>query len=273
LAIPEDLWAVEADEGQINQVINNLVINADQAMPNGGIIEVKARNVVFNKPDVLPLPEGEYIEIAIKDRGIGIPEGNKSRLFEPYFTTKQKGSGLGLATSYSIVKSHGGYIKFESELGIGTTFHLYLPATRQKVEKGQEQISPPLPKAQGRILVMDDESTIRMLLGRILKGAGYEVELTEDGVKAIQKYIEAKESGKPFNAVILDLTIPGGMGGKEVITRLLEIDPGVKAIVSSGYSMDPIMTDYNKYGFSAVVSKPYNIKEMLQTLNSLFAPP
>jgi PAS domain S-box-containing protein len=271
--IAEDLWAVDVDEGQLNQVINNLVINADQVMPNGGIINISASNIVVGANQTLPLPEGNYIEIDIKDHGIGISKENKDKIFDPYFTTKPKGVGLGLATSYSIIKNHGGDIVFESELGVGTTFRIYLPATKEEPKKEVKKAVgiQPLPLAHGRILVMDDEETILMLLGRMLKGVGYEVELTKDGVEAIQKYTEAKKSGKPFDVVILDLTVPGGIGGRDVIAKLLEIDPGVKAIVSSGYANDPIMAEFKKYGFSGVVTKPYNLGQMQETLRDILA--
>jgi two-component system cell cycle sensor histidine kinase/response regulator CckA len=267
LTIADNLCTVEADAGQLNQVIENIVINANQAMPNGGVLKVCACNVVIKKNKTISLPDGKYIEIAIQDHGIGIPEENKAHMFEPYFTTKKQGSGLGLPTSYSIIKNHGGQITFESKLGIGTTLHIYLPATKEKAKKVREELSTlPMPLTQGRILIMDDEDLVRRLLGRILTGAGYEVELTRDGTEAIKKYTEARESRNPFDAVILDLTIPGGMGGKEAIEKLLKIHPGINAIVSSGYANDPIMADYKKYGFKGVVTKPYNIRQMQETL-------
>ncbi len=272
-ALPDNLWAVDADEGQINQVINNLVINADQAMPNGGTINVSARNVVNGANLPLLLTEGNYVEITIKDQGTGIPPSLREKIFDPYFTTKQKGSGLGLASSLSIIKNHGGTITFESEMGKGTTFHIYLPATQESVKKEKPEVvvSQSQPVATGRILVMDDEAAILMLLNRTLKSAGYEVVQTKNGTEAIQQYREAKESGKPIDAVILDLTVPGGMGGKETMVKLLEIDPEVKAIVSSGYANDPIMAEFKKYGFSGVVTKPYDIKQMQETLRKVLA--
>ncbi|MFC1949717.1 PAS domain S-box protein [Chloroflexota bacterium] len=272
-AMPDDLWAVEADEGQINQVINNIVINANQAMPNGGMINIKASNVVVKEKQILPLPEGNYVEIDIIDHGTGIPKSHVNRIFEPYFTTKGKGNGLGLASSYSIIKNHGGTITFESELEVGTVFHIYLPVTKEKVEEAKKEEASAatqlLSSDQGRILVMDDEETVLKLLSRMLKGVGYEVELTRDGAEAIERYTKAKESGQPFDAVIMDLTIPGGMGGKETIEKLLEIDLDVKAIVSSGYATDPIMADYKKYGFSGVVTKPYDLGQMQETLHDV----
>lgn len=268
-AIPENLWAVEIDKGQLNQAISNIIINANQAMPNGGIININASNVVLKEQHDLPLPDGNYIVIAIKDHGIGIPEEIKDRMFEPYFSTKQSGTGLGLATSYSIIKYHGGIITFESELGARTTFYIYLPAFGKKTPKEENAVVETMVQGEGRILVMDDDDIIREMLGKILTLAGYEIELTRDGAEAIERYTEAKEAKKTFDAVIMDLTIPGGMGGKEAITKLLEIDPHAKVIVSSGYATDPIMSNFKKYGYSAVVTKPYNAAQIEKTLQSL----
>ena len=268
-SIPEDLWTVEADEGQISQVINNLVKNAGEAMPEGGIVEVSARNITVERTGALPLSEGKYIEIEVKDHGTGIRKEDIGRVFDPYFTTKQRGSGLGLASCYSIIRNHGGSITIDSELGTGTTFHIYLPVSGKQAPKTEKEELQPVFIGHGKILVMDDEMVVRRVLSETLKTCGYEVELTCDGAEAIQQYIKARESGETFDAVIMDLTVPGGMGGKETISKLLEIDPRVKAVVSSGYANDPIMAEYRKYGFSAVVVKPYNINEIVNTINSL----
>ncbi|MFC1928917.1 MEDS domain-containing protein [Chloroflexota bacterium] len=268
-SIPDDLWVVEVDEGQINQVISNILINADQAMPDGGIINIVAKNTASKEAGALPLPKGNYIEISIEDHGIGISDEHLKRIFEPYFTTKQKGDGLGLATAYSIIKKHHGHISVQSKLGSGTTFHIYLPASRKAAPKKEEEGTQASFPGRGRILVMDDEEIVRELLSQGLTDVGYEVELTEDGAEAIERYTKAKESGQPFNAVIMDLTIPGGMGGKEAIKKLLEIDPDARVIVSSGYSTDPVMADYKEYGFSAIAAKPYRVEEVEKTLRSL----
>jgi PAS domain S-box-containing protein len=268
-SLPDDLWAVEVDEGQINQVITNMVINADEAMPKGGILHIRAKNTTIKRKGALPLAKGKYVEITIEDHGIGIPKEHLDRIFEPYFTTKQKGSGLGLATSYSIIKSHDGYITVESELGVGTTFHVYLPASEKPALEKKEAAKEVPVRGQGRILIMDDEEIIREMLSRMLSLAGYRVEVSKDGAEAVAKYAETKSLGQSFDAVILDLTVPGGMGGKEAIKKLLEIAPDVKAIVSSGYSTDPIMADFKKYGFSAVVTKPYSVGELERTLRSV----
>jgi two-component system cell cycle sensor histidine kinase/response regulator CckA len=267
-SLPDDLWAVEADEGQINQVVSNIVINADQAMPQGGTINIEATNLTISARKTLPLPAGNYVHIAIKDTGIGIPQKHYDSIFDPFFTTKQKGSGLGLTTAFSIVKNHGGYITFESEKDSGTTFHVYLPASEGWLPVEEAVIGTPI-RGTGRILVMDDEEIIRHMLSKMLPISGYQVELTNDGAEAIAKYTEARNSGKPFDAVIMDLTIPGGMGGKEAIKKLLEIDPDAKVIVSSGYSTDPIMSEYKKYGFSTVIAKPYSVSQMEKTLRGI----
>jgi two-component system cell cycle sensor histidine kinase/response regulator CckA len=241
-------------------------------MPKGGTMKVRAGNLVIDGKSALPLPKGNYIEIAIEDHGIGIPKEHISRIFDPYFTTKNKSSGLGLATAHSIINKHGGHIAVDSEIGVGTIVHVYLPASKNQTSNSRsKQATTRIPIGEGKILVMDDEEMIRDMLGQMLGFLGYEVEVTSHGEEAIEKYAEAKEAGKPFDAVILDLTIPGNMGGKEAIKKLLEIDPGVKAIVSSGYSDDPIMADCKKYGFSAVAVKPYNVGKMGETLRSVIA--
>ena len=261
-----DLWPVEADAGQLNQVISNMIINADQAMPGGGTISIGSENVVLGPADVPSLREGKYVIVSIKDHGIGILPEHLSRVFDPYFTTKQRGSGLGLATSYSIVKKHQGTITVESEPGEGSTFRIYLPASENKVTRQQAGKSSELPKGQGRILVMDDDECIRETTRNILLVLGYEVELTRDGAEAIDAYREAREDGRPFDAVIIDLTVPGGMGGKETIGKLIEIDPAVKAIVASGYSNDPVLAEFGNYGFKGAVGKPYRLRDLGETV-------
>ncbi|MFA4916925.1 MAG: MEDS domain-containing protein [Syntrophales bacterium] len=268
--LPDNLWAVKADEGQINQVISNIVINADHATPKGGQINIEAENYLIKKRSVLPLLAGNYVHIAIKDSGVGIQREDIGRIFEPFFTTKQRGSGLGLASAYSIVKNHSGHIAVESEPGVGTSFHIYLPASKKQITAEEKLVmDSSILRGKERILVMDDEEMIREMLGKMLSLIGCEVELTSDGAEVIGRFKEAKEAGQPFDAVILDLTVPGGMGGKEAIKGLLEIDPQVKAIVSSGYASDQIMSEYKKYGFSAVLNKPYTITDIEKTLGNL----
>ena len=268
--IAEDLWPVEADEGQISQVINNMVINAGQAMPEGGLVEISASNMTVDEESGLPLKNGNYVNISIKDNGHGIPEEILPKIFDPYFTTKQIGSGLGLAVTYSIIKNHNGHIAVSSGAGSGTTFDIYLPASDTQcltdVSKDDE-----IETGSGRILIMDDQEIIRDAAGEILKNLGYEVETCIDGAKAVELFRQAKESGCPFDAVIMDLTVPGGMGGREALLKLLEIDPDVRAIVSSGYSNDPVMSNFREYGFREVIVKPYKISEVSKKLRRVLS--
>ena len=266
--IPDDLWVIEADENQINQVITNIVINAVQAMPKGGTINISARNINLKDGEIPPLSQGNYIKISIQDHGIGISKENLQRIFDPYFTTKKEGTGLGLTVSFYIVRNHNGYISVESELGIGTTFHIYLPASSEKRIDKQRNLENPILDGKGKILVLDDDDTIRELIYVMLGSFGYDVTTVADGTEAVEEYKKALESNSPFNVVIMDLTIPGGMGAKETIDILKEIDPRVKAIVSSGYSNDPIVNEYEKYGFKGAVTKPYGIKELCSVINN-----
>ncbi|MBF0559853.1 MAG: PAS domain S-box protein, partial [Nitrospirae bacterium] len=269
IKLDHDLWQVEADEGQIGQVIQNIVINADQSMPMGGTILITAQNIQAFKKVMPQLPvEGMYMEISIKDNGIGISEENLLKIFDPYFTTKAKGSGLGLATSYSIIKNHGGAIHVSSESGKGTTFYVYLPAveTDKKIPETHE-LSPVVREA--KILLMDDEELIRNIAREMIEVLGHEVELAEHGEEAISKYNAAIASGSPFDIVILDLTIRGGMGGRETMERLTEVHPKIRAIVSSGFSDDSVVSEYRNYGFSARLTKPYKLEELKDTLNKL----
>ena len=266
-SIPDDLWPANVDEGRINQVINNLIINADQAMPNGGTVRISAENTNIGAESGLPLDPGSYIEVSVEDEGTGIPEDHIQKIFDPFFSTKQAGSGLGLATSYSIIEKHDGHITVESQLGAGTTFHIYLPASPEEVLVTEKEEAEDPVMGEGRILVMDDEEVVRELASDILVNIGYEVITAIDGAQAIELYKKAMESGNPFDAVIIDLTIPGGMGGKETIQRLVEIDPNIKAIVSSGYSNDPMLADFGRYGFKGVIAKPYKTREMSEVLH------
>lgn len=259
---PDDLWPVDIDRGQLSQVIHNLIINAKWAMPDGGQIETRAENIVIDgeSPGTAILPEGRYIRISLKDEGTGIPAEHLNRIFDPYFTTRGKGSGLGLATAYSIIKRHGGLIIAESVAGAGTTFRIYLPASDKSVIP--EENEGMAETGKGRILLMDDEEIVRNVTENMLIELGYEIALTKDGVEAIERYKQAAKSERPFAAVILDLTIPGGMGGKDTIQELLRIDPKVKAIVASGYSADPVMAEYKRYGFRDILKKPFSLQEI-----------
>jgi PAS domain S-box-containing protein len=267
--LDKDLWPVEADEGQIGQVIQNLVLNADQAMPMGGMILIRAKNVLAPIKGIPQLPEeGKYVEISIQDNGIGISEEYLSRIFDPYFTTKTKGSGLGLATCYSIIKKHGGLIHVSSKLGRGTTFYIYLPVSEIAIDVSRTS-EPTAFVRKGKILIMDDEEVIRDIAGEMIQLLGHDVEFAMHGEEAVEKYKASLESGRPFDVVILDLTIRGGLGGSETIERLLAVNPKIKAVVSSGYSEDAVISDYHSYGFSARLTKPYRLQELSDTLNNL----
>jgi PAS domain S-box-containing protein len=267
LTIAPGTPAIAADPGQINQVLNNLIINADQSMPEGGTININAKSIDLGS-DFAPLPGGRYVKISITDQGAGIPEKHLQKIFDPYFSTKQKGSGLGLASTYSIIEKHLGHIGVESEVGVGTTFTIYLPASGKKAAMTDDKETGCV-KGTGKILVMDDEEIIQDLVREFLTSLGYTVESAYDGAETLELYSRAKEAGVPFDIVIMDLTIPGGMGGKETIKSLLEIAPYAKAIVSSGYSQDPIMAEFKTYGFSGVVAKPYRLDELASVVKSI----
>ncbi|GMT42786.1 MAG: hypothetical protein IEMM0002_1197 [bacterium] len=267
MELSEALPLLEIDVGQISQVINNLVINADQSMPEGGVIRVRAASVILGADDALPLGEGRYIRISIQDEGVGISGENINRIFDPFFTNKKDGSGLGLATSYSIVGKHSGLITVESMPGKGSTFHVYLPESDRPLrlmDKKSEVLN-----GVGRVLMMDDEEVVRSVAGRILTRLGYTPSVANDGVEAVDKYKEALESGDPFDVVILDLTVPGGMGGLKALLELKKLDPNVKAIVSSGYSTDPVVADCKKHGFAGFIVKPYDVEQVSDVLQNV----
>ena len=268
--IPAKLWPVDVDKGQISQVINNLVLNAQQAMPHGGTLRVRAYNTPCDRSQAAHMlfDDAGGITIEIEDEGAGIPASNLVNIFDPYFSTKPNGSGLGLATSYSIIRRHGGSIAVHSELDIGTTFRIMLPASQNSIELA-EPATPPVPHSSGHVLVMDDEETIRRVLSRGLMRMGYDVAVAQDGAEAIQLYQQATERGQPFDVVVMDLTIPGGMGGQETLSRLRAFDPHVKAIASSGYSHDPVMADYGTYGFCGCVAKPYELSALSSLLHQV----
>lgn len=268
--IARDLRNVEVDEGQISQVVQNLVINAVQAMQQGGAIAVSAENVRVGRADSLPLEPGEYVRVSVEDEGSGIPRDHLDRVFDPYFTTKERGSGLGLATVYSIVRKHGGHVSLVSRDGEGTTVTVYLPATsKPAVERVEEEEQV---RVDGmRILLMDDERLVREAAGRMLQRLGHAVVSARDGTEAIDLFRRAAGDGTGFDLVIMDLTIPGGMGGEEAITLLREIDPGVRAIVSSGYSIDPVMANFREFGFDGFIPKPYRLEEMRRAISRVLA--
>jgi PAS domain S-box-containing protein len=265
----KDLWAVEADEGQLSQVCQNLAINASQAMPNGGTITIQGSNKTLALNEHPSLPPGKYIELLFQDTGSGIPPEHINKIFDPYFSSKSTGSGLGLAISYSIIKNHDGLITVSSELDQGTVFSILLPATLKQNTK-QPQMQEKLQKvAAKKILIMDDDKTIREIMEAMLTFIGCSVAQACDGKEAIALYLQAKKEGAPFDLVIMDLTIPGGMGGKEAITTLLALDHTAKAVVSSGYANDPIMANYQEYGFCGVLSKPFKIDELNKVIATI----
>jgi PAS domain S-box-containing protein len=269
--LAEDLPPVEVDESQLNQAISNLTLNAVEAMPKGGVLTVTAANEALSPKNILGLPSGEYVRIDIEDQGVGIPEELQQRVFDPYFTTKARGTGLGLAISFSIVRRHGGMITVESAPGKGSTFSVFLPASQKKVASGKEEADREVMAGSGRILVMDDEADVSEVAAEMLSYLGYQVKTVSDGGEAVTAYRQAQEEGEAFAAVITDLTVPAGMGGKETVRRLLEIDPEARVIVSSGYANDPIMSEYADYGFKEVIPKPYRLNELGRVLREVIS--
>ena len=268
--IPDSIHAIEADEGQISQAFHNIIINATQAMPGGGVLTVSARNETLVGKNSTALPPGTYACLTFTDEGCGISDADLKKIFDPYFTTKVNGNGLGLASTHSIIIKHGGHIDVSSVADKGSTFTIHLPSIGETISKCQTESVTQTSKDHGggSILVMDDEEMIRQLAGGMLEEIGYQVTTCDKGSEAIRLYKAAKESGTPFSAVIMDLTIPGGMGGKETAEEILAIDPAACLIVSSGYSNDPIMSDYRTYGFTGAIAKPYRIDELAEVLRS-----
>jgi len=261
LSFQDDLCDVDADEYQIKQAITHLVTNAFQAMPGGGKVRISAANSIVRGGNRLGIQSGKYVQISVEDQGPGIPDEHLSRIFDPYFSTRSSAKGLGLATVYSIMENHRGCVTVETKQNVGTVFHLYLPALEEadRVSSGDVQGAG---RAEMRILLMDDEEMVRRVAGSMIEHLGYSVELVRDGTEVLSLYAKAGSNGKPFDLVILDLTVPGGMGGKETMEKLLQIDPGVRVIVSSGYSTDPIMTQHESWGFRGVLEKPYQMSEL-----------
>jgi CheY-like chemotaxis protein len=264
--IPDTLWLCDIDKNQIGQVIDNIVINARQAMPTGGPLFIFAENSSPDSQIPATLRPGNYIKITIRDSGIGIAKEHLLRIFDPFFTTKQQGSGLGLATAYSIVKKHEGYIAVESELGRGTAFHIFLPAVVLSHVAAEDTKEERLVKGSGRILVLDDEEYIRLVITTILTSFGYAIVAASDDEEAIEAFTKAKNESAPFDLVILDLTVPGGLGGKDVLAKLLKFDPAIKAIASSGYSNDPVISAPGKFGFAGSLIKPFLHRALVQVV-------
>ncbi|MHB8765060.1 MAG: hybrid sensor histidine kinase/response regulator, partial [Deferrisomatales bacterium] len=265
---PEGLWPVEADEGQVTQVVSNLVLNAQQATRGGAPIRVSCENVTLGRGELPPLREGRYLALTVQDRGMGIPREHLRKIFDPYFSTKGTGNGLGLTTAHSIVKNHGGHITVRSEVGSGSTFTVYLPACDAAGVAPTAPADPTVPTG-GVVLIMDDEKEVREATGELLEFLGFRAVLAADGGEAVRLYSQALAAGSPFDTVLLDLTVPGGMGGKEAVARLRELDPQVRAVVSSGYSNDPVLADWARHGFAGVLAKPYRAEELSRVLRSV----
>lgn len=267
-----DLWSVSMDRAQINQVIQNLVLNADQSMPQGGIVKITCENVLEREILVTGLDKGRYVRVIVQDKGIGISSENITRVFDPYFSTKNKdsnkGSGLGLAIVHSIISKHGGVITVDSAPGRGSIFTIYLPATLETTSDKSEVIKL-IDKRGGKILVMDDEEMIRTVVCNMLLHLGYQTIEATGGDEAVALYVHERDNGVSFDAVIMDLTIPGGKGGVETVGEILKLDPNARVIVSSGYSNDPILNNYKAYGFCNIVTKPYELYDLAQVLNQV----
>lgn len=274
---PDDLWPVEVDPGQISQVIHHLALNADQAMPAGGNMHIVAENIELQEDDPeIGLRAGRWVRLSMKDEGIGIPHEYQQRIFDPYFTTKPKGAGLGLATAYRILKNHRTMIVVESEPGMGSAFTTFLPASERdlpSVAPVAAPVAPPASHGPARVLVLDDEEAICMIIQCALEDLGHEVTVTHDGKDAVAAYESALKENRRFDLVVSDLSIPGGMGGKDTIKRLWEIDPEVRAIVSSGYANDPVMSRFEEFGFTGMIAKPYSIDAMCQKVSEVLATP
>lgn len=277
IEIAENLWSAEYDEGQIDQVLNNLIINASQSMPNGGKIKVSCQNVRITKDASLPIDEGSYVLIKVSDNGSGIPKKIQDKIFEPYFTTKEHGHGLGLATTYSIILKHDGFINFETKEGKGTTFFIYLPSLEELNEKYEQKSKKSKSEKNTdvlenkKILVMDDDDLVREVISNLFLTLGLKVFSASDGEEAIEIYKNSIKTKKHIDLVLTDLTVPGGMGGRDLIVELLKIDPSVKAIVISGYYNDPVMANFEDFGFKGVIQKPFEIEELLKEVKRILS--
>lgn len=264
-SLGEDVWPCNIDKNQIAQVIDNIVINAQQAMPNGGFIEVAVRNLSVEEGEYPSLSKGRYVKVSIKDGGIGMPKDVMPRIFDPFYTTKTKGHGLGLATCYSIVSRHGGWIDVESEPGRGSTFYVYLPAATESV--AVNSAATVKQEGSGRVIVVDDEEVVRNTVGRMVEALGYTVVCARDGREAIDLYVRGTKAGQRFAGMILDLTIRGGMGGREAVTEIRKLDKELPVFVASGYGDDPVMRNPVEYGFTGSIGKPFTITELADMLS------
>ncbi len=265
---PDDLWLVNIDKGQISQVVQNIILNASNAMPTGGIVEVSCENISTSDSASPTLPKtGHYVKMSITDSGIGIPANVLDKIFDPYFSTKQQGNGLGLAITHSIISKHEGHISVQSTPGVGTTFTVYLPASTEKALPANNTAETGQDSPKAKILIMDDEEQVRIITKAMLEEMGHRVLLANDGLETIQAYQEAMTEGSPIDLIIMDLTIAGGMGGKEAVQKILSVDPEARVIVSIGYSHDPVMANFEDYGFCSAIAKPYQIDELQKIVN------
>ncbi len=272
LELPENLWLVDVDLGQMAQVIQNLIINARQAMPGGGTIRISCENLDSTADEdpapLLPI-HNKYVKISVTDTGIGMPANVIDKIFDPYFSTKQAGSGLGLAITHSIIKKHKGTITVKSKSGEGTTFNIYLPVSGENLPVTKSPAVVAEIPGSIKILVMDDDEMVRNIASEILTHLGCEIVMAVNGQEALELFKQARNQGQPFDLVIMDLTIPGGMGGREAVTLILQEDPAAKVVVASGYSTDPILANYQDYGFSAAIAKPFRIKDLSEIIKKV----
>lgn len=266
--IEEKLWPVQVDEGQFNRVFHNIILNADQAMPEGGTVTIAARNVGEDESKPVTLPAGRYVSVRISDEGVGIPAEHFDKIFDPYFSTKTEGSGLGLAVAHSIVQNHGGEIIVKSRVGRGTSFEVWIPACTD--EPASSTKSPPRDTpARFKVLILEDDPAVAQVIERQLARLGGDVTLTRGGEATVRAFRAATQAKAPYDLLILDLTIPGGFGGKAVAAELRGSKGATKFVVSSGYSHDPVMSQFRDHGFDGVLQKPYTLAELSALIQSL----
>jgi CheY-like chemotaxis protein len=269
--VAPDMWAVDADEGQIEQVVHNIVLNAKQAMPRGGQVHVTCTNARLAPAPETPGTVRQYVRISIKDQGVGIPPEHLERVFDPYFTTKPAGTGLGLAVSHAVIKNHGGLLHAESTVGTGTVFHILLPRSTKRVAPVPSPPTVAIPHGKGRVLVMDDDRSIASVTASMLRTLGYTADIVPDGEMAIERYLLAMESDNPYDAVVMDLTVPGGMGGAEALAQLRGYDSRICAVVMSGYADTGLLAEYQSVGFAGRLAKPFSLRDLAVTLHELLA--